>query len=150
MKILTHMTDGGKDSVVHGYWLIEWKALFSIVLLVFESGSREAFHSHAFNCVSWVLRGKLVEDHLSAHKASKCHLPSYRPFITRREDFHRVTSIGKTYVLSFRGAWNKTWKEYLPELDELHILNPGRWIREKIKSPKLNINPRWKPNIKNT
>jgi len=55
------MKDGGPDSTVTGYWLIESKKWFSIVLLKFEGKSREAFHTHAFNAISWLLKGKLIE-----------------------------------------------------------------------------------------
>ena len=44
--------DGGPDSTVWMYG-IEVKWLFSILLLRFEDGSRDAYHSHAFDCVSW-------------------------------------------------------------------------------------------------
>lgn len=51
MKILSWEKDGGPDSKVHGFYLIEIKSLFSIVFLKFEGKSREAFHDHAFNAV---------------------------------------------------------------------------------------------------
>jgi quercetin dioxygenase-like cupin family protein len=53
--------DGGKESGVTGYFLIEWKPLFSIGLLHFKRGSREAFHSHAFNAVTFWLKGEVTE-----------------------------------------------------------------------------------------
>lgn len=118
------MKDGGKDSVVHGYWLIEWKSVFSIVLLVFENGSREAYHNHAFNCFSWLLKGKLLEEHIDGN--SNNILPSFLPFGTYRNTFHKVTSYGTSYVLSFRGPWSKHWNEYLPETDEVVTLKSGR------------------------
>ena len=49
MKLFHKSHDGGKNSGVTGYWLIEWKSGFSIVVLRFSKGTREAFHSHAFN-----------------------------------------------------------------------------------------------------
>ena len=53
--------DGGKDSGVTGYFLIEWKWLFSIAILKFEEGSREAYHSHAFNAYTWWISGKVMK-----------------------------------------------------------------------------------------
>lgn len=53
MKLLFKRKDGGQQSTVTGYWLIEWKNVFSIVLLKFEKGTREAYHTHAFNAFSW-------------------------------------------------------------------------------------------------
>lgn len=52
MKILSKSYDGGPDSGVDGYWLIEIKSWFSIVLLHFNPGTREAFHNHAFNALT--------------------------------------------------------------------------------------------------
>ena len=108
--------DGGPDSNVTGYWLIEWKRYFSVALLCFEDGTREAFHSHAFNCVSWVLSGKLVE----WRKWPGCmrrseFLPSLKPVITTRDNLHRVFSVGRTWVLTFRGPWCDYWHAVLPE-----------------------------------
>jgi hypothetical protein len=62
MKILTIRKDGGRLSKVWGFFLLEIKALFSIVFLWFADGSREAFHSHAFHAVSWLFWGTLIED----------------------------------------------------------------------------------------
>ena len=61
MKFLFKAKDGGPESKVTGYWLIESKRWFSIALLRFDEGSREAFHTHAFNAISWVLWGELLE-----------------------------------------------------------------------------------------
>lgn len=61
MKVLFKSKDGGLDSNVTGYWLVESKKLFSIVLLCFDRGSREAYHNHAFNSISWILSGRLNE-----------------------------------------------------------------------------------------
>lgn len=151
MKFLETTKDGGAESTVWAHWLIEIKGLFSVALLRFEDGTRDAFHSHAFNCVSWVLRGCLVEQHKHArpekdrrlaeayhaaqdpHGSSKretrledayrnwldpnvdVHMPSLAPVITRRDTFHRVRSVGRTWVLTFRGPWSKTWREAVPD-----------------------------------
>jgi len=101
--------DGGKYSQVWGWWLVEIMRLFSVVLLCFENGSREAYHEHAFNCFSWVLSGRLRECHLDGHV--EIHAPSWRPFIPRRSTFHMVISEGRSWVLSFRGPWTDTWRE---------------------------------------
>lgn len=133
MKFFKRMKDGGPESSVTGYWLIEIKSLFSIVLLKFEGKSREAFHEHAFDCINW-LKGELVEHvHPSKntpdHKRGKRQIiykSSLLPFIIRRGDFHKVDSIGTSWVLSFRGPWSKTWKEYLPNEDRYRTLTHGR------------------------
>jgi hypothetical protein len=59
MKLLETTKDGGAESTVWAHWLIEIKSLFSVALLRFEDGTRDAFHSHAFGCVSWVICGRL-------------------------------------------------------------------------------------------
>jgi hypothetical protein len=111
MKLFRRDKDGGPQSTVWGHWLFEIKSLASVVLLKFEDGSRDAYHTHAFNSVSWILKGRLTEHHLESGSLED-HLPSWRPVITRRETFHKVVSEGNTWVLSLRGPWAKTWVEW--------------------------------------
>lgn len=127
MKFFCKRKDGGADSTVTGYWLVEIKSLFSIVLLKFEGESRNAYHTHAFNCINWVLSGSLFETKLTTlGKVYKFYVPSIKPFIIRKSDFHKVDSGSVTWVLSFRGPWDKTWKEYLPEEKRYRTLKSGR------------------------
>lgn len=126
MKLFRYMRDGGPQSKVTGFWFIEWKRLFSAVLLHFFDGSREAYHSHAFNSISWVLRGELNENMLDG--GINRYLPGIRPVITRRSDFHKVVSVGDAWVMSFRGPWVKTWKEFLPEKKKFITLTHGRKV----------------------
>lgn len=117
MKFLSLGKDGGPESTVWGYWLFEIKSLFSIVLLRFENGTRDAYHSHAFNSVSWVLKGELEETHHHTTHPDvfdrlDIHRRSIFPVLTFRDTFHKVNSVGRTWVLSFRGPWAKEWKEY--------------------------------------
>jgi hypothetical protein len=124
MKLLTKSKDGGPESTVTGYFLIEWKALFSIVLLRFDRGSRDAYHSHAFNCVSWVLSGALGERHYEGD--TEFHWPSFKPIVTRRSTYHKVVGLfDTTWVLSVRGPWAKTWRESTPAEGEC-TLTSGR------------------------
>lgn len=120
MKFLEVSKDGGPESTVWAHWVIELKWLFSIVLLRFEHGTRDAYHSHAFNSVSWVLSGELEEDSKfdSTRNALPCtryHVRSLKPVLTYRSTHHKVKSFGTTWVLSFRGPWSKTWVETLPD-----------------------------------
>lgn len=125
MTLFRKMKDGGPESRVWGYFLIEWKRVFSVVLLRFEDGSRDAFHSHAFNAVSWVLRGRLAE-----HRRTRLgtilswFTPSVWPVVTTRANTHKVVSHGRTWVLSFRGPWAKTWCEVVN--GEVVTLTNGR------------------------
>ena len=126
-KFLHVAKDGGLESNVDGYWLIESKALFSIVLLRFRKGSREAFHTHAFNAVSWVLHGHMTEYTMDGDIIQLT--PSIVPVYTARNRFHKVEGIANnTWALSFRGPWVDKWKEFLPKLNKYIILTHGRKI----------------------
>jgi hypothetical protein len=139
MKLFAIRKDGGAESTVWGLFLVEIKSLFSVALLCFEDGSRDAYHSHAFDCVSWVLRGRLEEDVIvegygergSIHYRAARHVfniyrASLLPVITRRSTMHKVTSGGRTWVLTFRGPWARTWREYLPREQRFATLTHGR------------------------
>lgn len=116
--------DGGPESKVFGYFL-ESKKLFSVVLLRFEEGTRESYHSHAFNSISWLLRGRLVEKILNKVSA-EVHRPGLRPIMTYRKTFHQVRSVGTSWVLSFRGPWSRRWTEYDPRTKKVTQLTWGR------------------------
>jgi hypothetical protein len=120
VKFLWGSKDGGPESNVR-MWGIESKLLGSILVLHFAPGSREAFHSHAFNAVSWVLNGFLYErvrmvDQPEDYAESWWHHPSWRPVLTRRSTFHKVSG-GRhgSWVLTFRGRWHRTWQDGQPE-----------------------------------
>lgn len=126
MKFLFKSKDGGSESNVTGYWLFEIKWLASIVVLRFNKGSRESFHSHAFNSVSWLLKGELSEQVLNVELRNKW-MPNLKPILINRNRFHRVFGISKhSWVLSFRGPWLQTWKEFNPKLNKEITLSTGR------------------------
>lgn len=110
MRILYKGKDGGNLSTVTGYWLIELKSLFSIVLLRFDKGSREVYHSHAFNALTWWLKGEVEEHHLDGRVLT--WKASFKPKYTPRNCVHKVYGKKTTWALSIRGPWNNTWKEY--------------------------------------
>lgn len=124
--------DGGHESRVTGYWLVEIKWLFSIVLLRFSPGTRESYHDHAFHSVSWLLRGELREEFLYNAAGDleptyvAWHTPGLRPITTLRTHFHRVFSFGTSWVLTFRGPWASTWSEYHPRTGLRTVLTHGR------------------------
>jgi hypothetical protein len=125
MRLFNFARDGGPESKVWGFYFIEIKSLFSIALLCFEHGSREAYHDHAFNSVSWVLRGSLTECILDGFEDFVAwHLASWRPIITRRSTIHKVVSAGRTWVLTFRGPWT----EYHPATNETLTPTHGRRV----------------------
>lgn len=135
MKFLFKAKDGGADSTVTGYWLVENKAWFSIVLLKFEGESREAYHSHAFNCVNWLLKGSLIEQIWKG--GVNWYWPSFKPFWIYRQVCHKVSSNGTSWVLSFRGPWTKEWFEF--SNGEGYGLTSGR---QKSRSISLSNKPK--------
>lgn len=109
MNIFCKRADGGKDSGVTAYFLIEWKAVISIAILHFREGSREGFHSHAFNALTWWIRGAVIESKPDGY--SKNYYPSFIPKYTPRENCHKVTALQDTYALTIRGPWVNKWYE---------------------------------------
>lgn len=130
MKLFHKGKDGGVESKVTGYWLIESKKLFSIALLKFDKGSREAYHTHAFNALSWVLKGELLENTLTkGEDTQKTFTPSVFPIYTPRKCFHRVFGVATTtWAFTIRGPWVDKWQEYLPKSREYINLTNGRKV----------------------
>jgi hypothetical protein len=129
MKICRKAKDGGPDSNVTGYWLIEWKTVFSIVLLRFSEGSREAYHTHAFDAVSWIIKGEMHEYSLLPETKTVLK-PSILPIFTPKKRLHKVYGVAKnTWALSFRGPWSKYWYEYFDN-GKVVTLTHGRKIVE--------------------
>lgn len=115
MKWLWADKDGGAESKVRAYGL-EIKRLFSVLVLRFDEGSREAFHSHAFNAVSWVLSGEVWEWVMPANPPQLprwiVYRPSRRPIITPRERTHQVRGVARcSWVLTLRGPWQRAWRD---------------------------------------
>jgi hypothetical protein len=133
MRFFETTKDGGPESPVTGLFLIEIKPLFSIVLLRF-GGTRENFHSHAFNAVTFWLKGAVME--IVRPNGGRPTLFNVRRWkagdikFTSRNTMHKVLpDEGSAWALSFRGPWAKTWKEYDPANDRIITLSsPGRKI----------------------
>lgn len=135
MKLLRKAKDGGPNSTVTGYWLIEWKRFFSIVLLRFSDGSRDEFHDHAFHSLNWILSGKtweMILDRVGLDGSTSGHTiergPGFKPVFTARRRMHRVVSDGTTWVLSIRGPWSRTWQEFDPNTGKFSTMTHGRKI----------------------
>lgn len=123
MKFLQKAPDGGKNSGVTGFFIVEIKSLFSIVILKFNEGTREAYHSHAFNAVTFWLKGH-VKEHLREGVVREFKAGGVK--YTDRDTFHKVEAIVPTYALSFRGPWVNTWQEL--RHGKLFTLTHGRKI----------------------
>jgi quercetin dioxygenase-like cupin family protein len=108
MRLFYKGPDGGPESNVQGYFLCEVKSLFSIVLLYFPTGTREAYHSHAFNAVTLWLSGVVIEwQRFGRAKVYHAGQLKYTP----RCMFHKIEACKPTWALSLRGPWSRTWQE---------------------------------------
>lgn len=127
MKLFSVAKDGGVKSTVTGFWFIELKGLFSIVLLRFDPGSREAYHSHAFNAFSWFLSGEVVE-YFKDGSPPIVWRPSFWPKYTPRNNFHKVWANKTTYCFTIRGPWQSQWQEHLIDENKTVTLTHGRKV----------------------
>jgi hypothetical protein len=126
MKLFRIAKDGGPTSHVTGFFIVEIKSLFSIVLLHFAEGTREAYHSHAFNAFTIWLKGCVVEYVLD--RAGKLWFAGQFKY-TPRGCFHKIVgATGGAWALSFRGAWSRTWREYVPQSQQFVTLTHGRKV----------------------
>lgn len=110
MRFMQKAPDGGINSGVTGFYLIELKSLFSIVLLKFElQENYERFHNHAFNALTLWLKGHIREDDINgtAHHYFGGEVKS-----TPRSKFHRVVPFGTAWAISVRGPWLNQWQEF--------------------------------------
>jgi len=127
MKFFQKASDGGKDSGVTAYFLVEIKSLFSITLLHFEPSRREAFHSHAFNAVTLWLKGVVVEEVRDKRGIHVNIWTAGRFKYTPRELMHRIKVLRKgAWALSIRGSWQDQWQEYHPSIRKVITLTHGR------------------------
>ena len=112
MRLFQVRRDGGPESPVKGLFIIEIKSLFSIVLLHF-GGTREAFHSHAFNALTLWLKGEVVEvvrDHEG--QLGQCRWKAGQFKYTPRNLMHKVLPGPGAWALSIRGPWVDRWQEF--------------------------------------
>lgn len=133
MKLLQRAKDGGPESPVIGYFLIEIKSLFSIVLLHF-TGTREAYHSHAFNAFTLWLKGSVREYELIGKDAAAIvegWLAGDLKYTPRGMTHKIVPSSPTAWAISVRGPWAKYWTETFPEKNKRVTLTHGREIVEE-------------------
>lgn len=124
MRFFEVAKDGGPDSHVTGFFLIEIKSLFSVVILKFAKGTREAFHSHAFNALTLWLSPAYVCEEFPYADFRFWHDFTWK--YTPRDLMHRVRALVDSYAISFRGPWKKTWQEYLTNTGNTVTLTNGR------------------------
>jgi hypothetical protein len=127
VRFFSKAADGGKDSGVTGYFLIEIKPLFSIVLLHFRKGTRDAYHSHAFNAWTWWIKGSVIEHVLRIGDLGFYQKNRFRSGdlkYTTRANMHKVEALEDTWALSLRGPWVDRWQEF--RFGKLVTLTHGR------------------------
>ena len=123
LKFFSKSPDGGANSGVTGYFLVEIKWLFSVVLLKFERGTREAFHEHAFNALTIWLSGMVREEHRDGRV---CYFTAGMRKRTPRNVFHKIIALEPSWALSFRGPWVDRWRE--DRKGKLVTLTHGRQV----------------------
>lgn len=122
MRFFEKAPDGGANSGSTGYFLVEIKWLFSIVLLRFTARTREAFHEHAFNALTVWLKGSVLErtvcvtpgdDTFTAYVDFKTFSAGNVKY-TPRGQCHQIAPLTQTaWAISFRGPWLDTWREWV-------------------------------------
>ena len=127
MRLFSKVKDGGPESPVNAYFLFELKSFGSIALLRFNKGTREAFHTHAFNALTWFLLGSMEEEIFKG--SSKKYKVSFIPKLTKRTDNHRVKADKTSWAVTIRGPWAETWTEDTP--DKTTVFAHGRRIVEE-------------------
>ena len=110
MRFLTKVKDGGPNSPVDAYVLLEIKPLFSIMLLKFNPGSRGIYHSHAFNALTWFLKGNMWEEQPDGEVNQ--YRRSFLPKFTPRRMLHNVVSYTTSWCFTIRGPWEDQWEEH--------------------------------------
>lgn len=109
MKLFRKSHDGGKDSGVTGYFIVELKSFFSIVILRFSKGTRDAYHSHAFNAFTFWLKGSIKEHDPLLPKPEIYKTGQFK--YTPRNKMHMVEAMETTWAISIRGPWKESWYE---------------------------------------
>lgn len=126
MRLFDRAPDGGPKSPVEAFFLVELKGLLSIALLKFNTGGREAFHTHAFNALTWFLWGAMVEEKFDG--TTTRYRRSLLPKLTRRDNNHRVYAERTSWAFTIRGPWAATWTEHSHETQTETTLSSGRVI----------------------
>lgn len=115
----------GHPSSQFTVWGIEFKSLFSVFLVRVKNGGGNVFHSHAFNSISWLFKGKLFEQFKNG--SVKEYIAGLTPIFTYRNTFHKVTgAMGNNWFITFRGPWVDQWKE--DNENGLQTLTHGRKV----------------------
>lgn len=130
MRLFQKTKDGGPESPVDAYFLFEFKSFLSIAILKFNKGGREAYHSHAFDAFTWLIKGELIEEFPNGH--AKRYRRTFRPKSTARARVHRVRAYTDGWCVTIRGPWRDTWTEYNDNTGRTTTLTHGRKVYDKV------------------
>jgi len=126
MFLFKKRKDGGKDSPVNAYFLVESKRFGSIAFLKFNKGGREVFHTHAFNALTWFIKGDLKEEDVNGNLYT--YSKSFTPKLTPKDKNHRVSATVDSWCFTLRGSWCDKWVEYDRTKNQTTEFTHGRAI----------------------
>lgn len=126
MRLFQKVKDGGPKSTVDAYFLIESKRFGSVALLKFNEGGREEYHTHAFNALTWFLKGNMLEQKLGG--VNKWYKRSLLPKFTSKKNNHRVWAVQDSWCFTLRGPWQDTWTEDDPRTNTHTVFTHGRRV----------------------
>jgi hypothetical protein len=126
MKLFSKAKDGGPKSPVDAYFFIECKSLFSVALLKFNKGAREQYHNHAFDALTWFLKGSMTEETYDG--MFKPYKRSLVPKYTKKTNMHRVVANEDSWCITLRGPWQATWQEADAGTDTKTTFTHGRAV----------------------
>jgi len=112
MRFFEKCNGGGDAAPTDIYFLFEIKWLCSIAILKFKKGKSAPCHSHAFNALTWFIKGDLHEAFRDKKKAPYQYKRSVIPKITPRSNCHKITAKSDSWCFTIRGPWLDTWTEY--------------------------------------
>jgi hypothetical protein len=88
--------------------------VFSLVLLRFAKGTRDAYHEHAFNAWTLWLKGRVIEweifngEQARWGRIYRAGMLKYTP----RTMMHQIEALETSWALSLRGPWVNRWREW--------------------------------------
>lgn len=107
-KVRISLGEGHLDK----YTLFENKSLFSVYFHVFNTVEQDRFHTHAFDAVSFVLRGSYEEEQkLPSGIVIKKKVGVGVRYIPKDYNHRLLRSEPDTMSLLFAGPWVRYWTE---------------------------------------
>lgn len=121
-----HFNFGGRP--IDQYVIFECKYLFSIIIFNFIESDKvqDRFHTHAFNSVSFKLKG-YYEEHILDENGETLIVPRHNVVkFFERDIYHAIGKSNDCWTLLLAGPWKQTWKEFFPNLRKIETLSWSR------------------------